>query len=122
MQELDSLFETLDHDTHEAFVAEYLQKRLQKELPHSGNDPVVQKKVDEGKKNEWNTLLSKDNVIRIHYGKAADHIREKFAHRFIGSRFVVTQKACQEGVDVDPHDPATLGVKARWCLQGHLDP
>ena len=122
VEEVDDLLETCDQCTHEVLISEYMQKRLQKELPPTGNHPQLQRMVDEGKKVEWNTLGSKPNVLKIHYGKQAALIRTKFAHRFIGSRFVLTRKACVEGQEVDPQDLSTFAVKARWCLQGHLDP
>lgn len=60
--------------------------------------------VNKGKKLEWNILFSKPSIIKIHYVKAADHIRESFAHRFMGKRFVLTRKACHEGEEVDPNE------------------
>ena len=106
----------------EVLIADYLKKKMQKELPHSNNDIALQSKVDAGKREEWQTLLSKDNVLRIHYGKKAREIKEKFAHRFIGSRFVLTRKALNDETPVNPNDYSTFTVKGRWCLQGHLDP
>ena len=91
VQDVDHLFDLVDAASHEVLIAEYMQERAQKELPHSNNPPKLQSMVDEGKKVEWNTMLSKPNVIKIHYGKAAASIKEKFAHRFIGSRFVLTR-------------------------------
>eukprot|EP00435_Cladocopium_sp_Y103_P012014 s3028_g3.t1 len=67
-------------------------------------------------------MLSKPDNVKIHYGKKAKEIREKYSHRFIGSRFVLTRKPLEEGAEIDPHDPTTYTVKGRWCLQGHLDP
>ena len=122
VEEVNDLLDTCDTHSHEILISEYMQKRLQKELPPSGNHPQLQNMVDEGKKVEWNTLGSKPDVLKIHYGKQAEMIRSKFAHRFIGSRFVLTRKACVEGQEVDPQDLSTFVVKARWCLQGHLDP
>ena len=102
--------------------ADYLQKKMEKELPHSNNDPPLQKMIDSGKAAEWKTLSEKPNVLKIHYGQAAKKIRAESSHRFIGSRFVITRKAIEEGQDINPHDLATLQCKARWCLQGHLNP
>ena len=34
----------------EALIAEYLKKKMAKELPHSNNPPEVQRLVDEGKR------------------------------------------------------------------------
>jgi hypothetical protein len=45
-------------------------------------------------------------------GTKAKMLREKYPERFIGSRFVITEKT----EDQDNR------IKARWCLQGHLDP
>ena len=108
--------------TIDALIAEYLKKKMSKELHHSNNPSELQQKIDEGKKAEWTTLLNKSNVLRLHYGKAAKNIKEQFSHRFIGSRFVLTRKPLEEGQTVDPDDWKSFDVKGRWCLQGHLDP
>ena len=44
----------------EALTAAFLQKKLQKEIPASGNEPALQAKVDESKTLEWETLLGKE--------------------------------------------------------------
>eukprot|EP00435_Cladocopium_sp_Y103_P030418 s52_g7.t1 len=108
--------------TCEALIAEYLKKKMEKELPHSRNPPALQSMVDQGKRTEWSSLISKENVVKLHYGKAAARIKKDFAHRFIGSRFVLTRKPLEEGGHVDPQDYKSFTVKGRWCLQGHLDP
>ena len=108
--------------TIDVLIAEYLKKKMTKELHHSNNPSALQSKIDEGKQVEWNTLLNKPNVLRIHYGKAARNIKQQFSHRFIGSRFVLTRKPLEEGQTVDPDNWTTFDVKGRWCLQGHLDP
>ena len=109
-------------DNAEVLIAEYLKHKAAKEIPHSNNLPEVQKKVDQGKRLEWETMVNKPGVVKVHYGKHAQKIREEQAHRFIGSRFVLTRKAIEEGQVVKPDDPTTYTVKGRWCLQGHLDP
>ena len=76
----------------DVLIAEYLKKKMTKELHHSNNPSELQSKIDEGKRVEWNTLLNKPNVLRIHYGKAARNIKQQFSHRFIGSRFFSDQK------------------------------
>ena len=106
----------------EALIADYLQKKMEKELPHSNNEASLQKMIDSGKAAEWKTLSEKPNVLKIHYGQAAKRIQSESSHRFIGSRFVITRKAIEEGQDINPHDLSTFQCKARWCLQGHLDP
>ena len=104
----------------EVLVSEYMKKKLSKELHHSNNPAAVQRLVDEGKRVEWETLLSKENAIRVHYGKRAREMKEKFPDRFIGSRVVLTCKPLEEGQEINPHDASTFKVKGRWCLQGHL--
>ena len=84
---------------------------MQKELPVRGNPPELQAQVDEAKETEWYTMLSKP-ATRVWKGADAARIRRKQSHRFVGSRFVVTRKEDEDGER----------VKARWCLQGHLDP
>ena len=96
----------------EVLVANYMQKKASKEIRGVGNPPEMQAKVDEAKLLEWNTILAK-NAARVVLGPEAEHVRNKLSHRIMGSRYVVTIK--QE-------DDAPARVKARWCLQGHLDP
>ena len=93
-------------------MASFIQKKLQKELPPSGNPVDLQERIDNAKITEWETLSGK-NAVRVHTGLKARMFREKHSHRFIGSRFVITEKK-EEKEDVR--------IKARWCLQGHLDP
>ena len=105
----------------EVMLANYLQKKTNKEVPHSNNDPKVQALVDESKRIEWQTILDK-HAVKIHYGKRAQALREKHADRFIGSRFVITKKATEEDKPIRDDDPNSYRIKSRWCLQGHLDP
>lgn len=51
----------------EILMAEYIKKKMSKEIPHSNNAPRLQKMVDEGKRKEWNTILSRSNVVKIPY-------------------------------------------------------
>ena len=95
----------------ESLTAAFLQKKLQREIPATGNEPGLQTKVDESKALEWETLLGK-NAIRVWTGEKARAIRKNNPDRFIGSRFVIVNKQDEEG----------SRVKSRWCLQGHLDP
>ena len=118
-EETEALFcqATLDdlshlHSSHVGtLMAAFIQKRAQKEIPASGNNPELQEQVDEAKTIEWETIISK-SAVRIHSGPKAEEIRAKFGHRFIGSRFVVTNKVEED----------SSRIKARWCLQGHNDP
>eukprot|EP00435_Cladocopium_sp_Y103_P025163 s1174_g6.t1 len=111
-----------NHLDFEVLMAEYLRKKMEKELPHSRNSPALQRMVDEGKRTEWKTMTDKPDNVRVHYGKKAQEIKQKFSHRFIGSRFVLTRKPIEEGRHIDTSDLSTFTVKGRWCLQGHLDP
>ena len=95
----------------EALMAAFLQKRLQKELPSVGNMPQQQAEIDDAKSLEWETIQGK-SAMRVWRGAKALELRRRFPDRFIGTRFVVTRK-------VEDHQAR---IKARLCLQGHLDP
>ena len=96
----------------EALVAAHINKRASKEVPASGNPNDVQELVDEAKHIEWNTLTSR-HAVRLVLGREAAEVRRRYANRIMGSRYVCTWK--QE-------EDAPKRMKARWCLQGHLDP
>ena len=96
----------------EALVLNYVNKRNPKELCASGNPPPLQEKVDEAKGIEWQTVESR-HAVRVVHGREAAKVRQCFPDRIMGSRFVITEK--QE-------EDAPVRIKARWCLQGHLDP
>ena len=108
--QVDSVSST-QKSTIECLLASFIQKKLQKELPPSGNPEELQNKIDVAKGTEWETLSGK-NAVRVHTGQKARMLKEKHPHRFIGSRYVITEKKEDEDVR----------IKARWCLQGHLDP
>lgn len=110
-----------NHSSVEVLIANYMQKKLSKEIHPTKNSPELQAKVDESKRVEWQTILDKQ-AVKIHYGRKAAKIREQHANRFIGSRFVITKKAAEEDKPIDESDPNSYRVKSRWCLQGHLDP
>ena len=74
-QDRSSLLAVVDQAPSEVFMAEYLKKKLAKELPHSRNTPEEQKLADEGKLLEWQTLLSKPHAVKFHYGKASERIK-----------------------------------------------
>ncbi|CAE7388309.1 GIP [Symbiodinium sp. CCMP2456] len=96
----------------ETLVINHVNKRAAKEVPATGNPLDVQPLVDEAKLIEWNTIESR-HAGRIVFGREAEDVRKRFGHRIMGSRFVCTWK--QE-------EDAPRRMKARWCLQGHLDP
>ena len=95
----------------ECLLAAFMQKRMQKEIPSSGNPQELQSKVDAAKSLEWETIQGK-TAMRVWKGAKAREIRRRFPNRFMGSRFVITNKVDEDGER----------VKARLCLQGHLDP
>ena len=96
----------------DVLVAAYLKKKASKELPPTGHPREIQLKIDEAKLLEWNTILAK-HAARLVIGPEAQAVRKHMSHRIMGSRYVITIK--QE-------DDAAPRMKARWCLQGHLDP
>ena len=114
VQHFENLLVSVDRgeSSIEALVAAHFQKRQSKELPATGNPAELQYQVQESKGVEWHTIQSR-NATRVILGKEAEMVRRKFADRIMGSRFVMTVK--QE-------EAAPARVKARWCLQGHLDP
>ena len=100
------------HNSHvEVLMAAFLQKRMQKELPVTGNEPALQDRIEEAKSLEWETTQGK-SAMRVWRGAKAREIRQKFPDRFIGTKFVVTNKVEDQGER----------IKARLCLQTHKDP
>ena len=97
--------------TVHCLLATFLQKKQQKELPVKNNPPELQEKIDKSKEAEWETLSNKQ-AVKVWKGAEAKKFRERYPNRFIGSRFVVTNKQDEDGER----------VKSRWCLQGHSDP
>ena len=110
---------------HETLVAQFMMKRLQKELSPSNNPPELQGQIDAAKVVEWNTLADKQ-AVRLLSSSESAWVRKKQPERIMGSRFVLTKKPLEDIVEnggkADPEDPSHWKVKARWCLQGHLDP
>ena len=96
----------------ENLVAAHINKRAAKEIPSVGNPGDLQQKVDEAKTVEWHTVSGR-NAVRLVLGREADQVRKRYSDRIMGSRFVNTWK-------IEEDSPPR--VKARWCLQGHLDP
>ena len=96
----------------EALVAAHVNKRAAKEIPASNNPQDLQVQVDEAKLVEWNTLTGR-HAVRLVLGQEAGGVRARLSHRVMGSGYVCTWK--QE-------EDQPVRVKARWCLQGHLDP
>ena len=103
-----------NHDIN-VLIAAHVQKKATKELPHSGNAADLQKLINESKAAEWSTILEK-GAVKVHYGKKAQSLKEKHPDRFIGSHFVITRKAIEEGVNVNVDDPTTHKIKSRWVI------
>ena len=103
-----------NHDIN-VLIAAHVQKKATKELPHSGNAADLQKLINESKAAEWSTILEK-GAVKVHYGKKAQSLKEKHPDRFIGSHFVITRKAIEEGVNVNVDDPTTYKIKSRWVI------
>ena len=113
VQHAATLVELLQEDVSvEALVAAHINKRSNKEIPSSGNLLELQEKVDAAKTLEWSTVTGR-NATRLVLGTEAEKVRKHFGSRIMGSRFVNTWK-------VEEDSPPR--VKARWCLQVHLDP
>eukprot|EP00435_Cladocopium_sp_Y103_P060613 s808_g22.t1 len=110
---------------HEVLISQYFQKRAQKEVPHSKNPPLVQAQVDAAKVTEWNTLINK-NAVRLVPPSQAEWIKKNQPNRIMGSRFVITKKAQEDVIEngfiPQADNPEHWKIKARFCLQGHLDP
>ena len=111
--------------SHEVLIAQHIQKRMQKELPHSNNAPWLQAQVDASKTVEWNTLTDK-HAVRLLSPAESAWVRKHKSSRIMGSRFVIVKKAMEDVIEnggtPDPDNPLHWKVKSRWCLQGHLDP
>ena len=123
--ELWESFRDAKDNAVEVFINQYYNKRAQKEIPSSRNEPFLQAKVDQAKVTEWQTLIDK-GAVRVVPAKESAWIRRHQAHRIMGSRFVIVKKPEEDLVEtgqaVDPNNLNHWKVKARWCLQGHLDP
>eukprot|EP00435_Cladocopium_sp_Y103_P001293 s456_g1.t1 len=123
--ELWENFRNTHDNAVEVLINQYYNKRAQKEIPTSRNEPFLQAKVDQAKVAEWQTLIDK-KAVRVVPAKEAAWIKKHQAHRIMGSRFVIVKKPEEDiietGKAVDPNNLSHWKVKARWCLQGHLDP
>ena len=96
----------------EVLIANFLKKKMAKELHHSNNPPILQDQVDASKTVEWTTLRDEKQAIRVILPAQAKYIRTHKADRIMTSRFVVTEK----------HEDGVSKIKSRWCLRGHHDP
>lgn len=96
----------------EVLLANFLQKKMQKELHHSRNEPELQERIDASKLIEWKTLEEEKRVIKVIPPQEASVIRKKKPDRIMSSRFVITEKTEDED----------KRIKSRWCLRGHHDP
>eukprot|EP00435_Cladocopium_sp_Y103_P020594 s2229_g5.t1 len=124
-QELWNTFKNTTNNAVEVFINQYFSKRAQKEIPASRNEPLLQARVDQAKVAEWQTLIDK-GAVRVVPASESRWIRKHKSDRIMGSRFVIVKKPEEEIVEnggiPDPANMDHWRVKARWCLQGHLDP
>eukprot|EP00435_Cladocopium_sp_Y103_P048189 s837_g14.t1 len=124
-QDLWETFISTEEHAVEVLVAQYYHKRAQKEISASNNEPLLQGQVDQAKVSEWQTLIDK-NAVHVVSAREARWIRQHQPDRIMGSRYVIVKKPVEDlienGIQPDPNDLAQWHVKARWCLQGHLDP
>ena len=63
-QQLWKTFKDTSDGAVEVFINQYFQKRAQKEIPASKNEPMLQARVDQAKVSEWQTLIDK-GAVRI---------------------------------------------------------
>ena len=96
----------------EVLVASFLQKKMQKELHHSKNPPMIQEQIDLAKTAEWTTLRDEKHALKVLSPTEAKKIRQYKPDRIMTSRFVIIEK----------HEDGQSKIKARWCLRGHHDP
>eukprot|EP00435_Cladocopium_sp_Y103_P064168 s612_g25.t2 len=96
----------------EILIANFLKKKMAKELHHSNNPPILQEKVDASKVTEWTTLRDEKEAIKVILPAQAKRIRAQRPDRIMTSHFVVTEK----------HEDGDSKIKSRWCLRGHHDP
>ena len=78
---------------------------------------------------EIKAILVPDNngtrAIRVYRGREAREMKQKYAYRFIPSRWHEKRKDMGDEFDNelgDPEVPTHLGAKSRWILQGFHDP
>ena len=91
----------------------YLTKQSGKELNEKRLSEVERKLFAQAKTKEIDNLGS--NAIEMITSKEQiKWVREKYSHRIMPSRFIITKKAGEVGED--------WKAKARWILLGHRDP
>ena len=92
----------------------YLTKQSGKELNERQLTKTEKEMFAKAKTTEINNLIS-SNAIAIEVDEAElQMIKEKYNHRIMPSRFILTKKAGEVGED--------WKAKARWILLGHKDP
>ena len=77
--------------TFSCYMASFLQKRCQKEIPPSGNEHQLQAEVDAAKTTEWETLIGK-GAFQVWTGKKAAQIKREHADRFNRQSFCHRRK------------------------------
>jgi hypothetical protein len=89
--DLWNTFKNTQDNAIEVFVNQYFQKRAQKEISASKNEPMLQARVDQAKVSEWQTLVDK-NAVRVLSAKESRWVRKHRSDRVMGSRFVIVKK------------------------------
>ena len=95
----------------EVFVTN-MKKQSRKEINPKTLSPEKLKELDLAKAKEWSKMMN-SGAIKLHVGKAAKELVEEVGiERVLGTRYVYTT------------DDGTLEgtLKARWCVQGYMDP
>jgi len=108
------------------------KKRPGDEICVNKLDPKAQKLFlgpGGSREKEWNSIKAPGNegvaAIKIHRGKEAQELRQKYKDRIVPSRWHEKWKDMGDGFDnglKDPNVSAHLGAKSRWILQGFHDP
>ena len=92
----------------------YLTKQSGKELNEKRLSEVERKLFAQAKTKEIDNLLGSNAIEMITSKEQIKWVREKYSHRIMPSRFIITKKAGEVGED--------WKAKARWILLGHRDP
>ena len=96
------------------FPLHYLTKQSGKELNEKKLTPEEIKLFNEAKKTEIGNLVGSNAIELVIDEGELQAIRDKYSHRIMPSRFLITKKMGEIGEQ--------WKAKARWILLGHKDP
>ena len=91
-----------------------LTKQSGKELDEKKITGDEKKMFDEAKRKEIDNLVSSNAIEIVTDEEEVNSIKQKYGHRIMPSRFLLTKKSGEIGED--------WKAKARWILLGHKDP